>query len=273
LGAAEFGCFPAATLYAPVLMGLARQWLYDADAAYGWFVAAAAGVAVRQRWARLRQLPWHSTRTGAFALLVAITMYVVASLAADVFLVRFSLLVFVAAGVLFVCGPAHARVLAAPFALLLIAIPLPAVITAELTLTLQLMASRCAVTLLDLFDIPVLREGNVLTLRHVQLEVAQACSGMRSVITLFAVIGIYASLRPVPRRVVLLLVAAALPVALVANGVRIAFTGVLATRIGEAAVRGTIHEATGAAAFVLMCAALLGIHVATSKWSWQAGTT
>ena len=255
----------AATVYGPVLLGLVGQWADDSDASYGSLVALAALLAIRQRWARLRTLPAQPSRLGGAALALAATLYLVGALAADVFLLRVSLVASGAAAVLFVCGRAHLAALAAPLVLCLVAIPLPSVVITELTMPLQLMASRCAVALLDLGGVPVLREGNVLTLSHVTLEVAEACSGMRSLVTLTAVIAIFASLRGVTPLGAALLAAAALPVALAGNGARIAFTGVLASHIGEKAARGAIHDLTGWLAFVLMCGALLGVHAAASS--------
>src|SRR5918992_551725 len=94
----------SASLYVPVGAGLLRQWYEDPNAAYGVFVAVAAAVALRQRWPRLRIIPIEGSWWGAAALLGAAGMYVVATLAADVFLLRVSLIVLGAAAVWFVCG-------------------------------------------------------------------------------------------------------------------------------------------------------------------------
>lgn len=250
----------AASVYGPVLAGLVRQWYDDADAAYGAVVAIAAVVAIRQRWTTLRRSPLRPSSLGSAAFCGAVALYVAGTLAADVFLLRVSFVACAAAGVLFVCGHTHLRVLAAPLFLLLIAIPLPSALVTTFTMPLQLAASRSAVALLDLAAVPVVRDGNVLTLSHVTLEVVEACSGMRSLVTLLAITAVWASLRGVTRRGVVVLGLAALPVALAGNGLRIAFTGMLAAHIGEAAARGPIHEATGWIAFVAMCAALAAVH-------------
>lgn len=257
--AAAIGAIAAAVMYGPVVFGLFRQWYDDPDAAYGLVVVMAAAIVVRRRWVQLRSRPPRPCRWGPVALVGSAALYLAGVLAGDVFALRLSLIAMAAAAVSFVYGAAHLRLLQAPFALALLAVPLPAVVVTELTMPLQLMASRCAVVLLDLAEIPVLREGNVLTLSHVRLEVAQACSGMRSIVTLLALIGVVAALRGMSLRVAAALAAAALPVALAGNGLRIAFTGVLASHIGERAARGVVHDATGWAAFVLMGAALFGL--------------
>jgi exosortase len=255
----------AASIYAPVVAGLTRQWYDDPNAAYGIFVAIAAAAAVWRRWPHVAGLDAAGSRWGAAGLTAAAFLYVVGTLAADVFLIRVSLIGFVAAALWFVCGTAHVRAFAVPLVLFLVSIPLPSAVVTEVTLPLQLAASQCAAALLGAFGIDVVRDGNVLTLSYITLEVAEACSGMRSLVTLLALVAVYWGLTGAPATRALLLAAATVPVAIVGNGLRVAFTAVLAARIGENAVRGVVHDATGFAAFVLMCAALAAMHVVTAR--------
>jgi exosortase len=255
----------AASIYLPVLAGLIRQWYVDANAAYGALVAIAAVVATMQRWPQVRALPMRGSLQGGAALAGGAALYVVAILAADVFLLRLSGLAIATAALWFVCGTAHVRTLAAPLILCLAAIPPPAALVTEMTMPLQLAASQLASGLLDAIGFEVLRDGNVLTLKHITLEVAEACSGMRSIVTLLALVAVYGgTLNPPPRRV-LVLIAAVVPVALAGNALRVVATAVLASRLGDAAVRGFVHDATGFAAFAVMCTALAGIHLLASR--------
>jgi exosortase len=169
--------------------------------------------------------------------------------------------VFAAGAAWFIGGAAHLRILAAPLALSVVAIPLPSALVTEVTLPLQLLASQVAAGTLGLVGVPVVRDGNVLTLSYITLEVAQACSGMRSLVTLIALVAVYGAVRELPLRRVLLLAAATVPVALAGNGLRVAFTALLASRLGADAARGFVHDATGWVAFVLMCAPLLALGV------------
>jgi exosortase len=262
----------AATVYAPIVIGLVRQWWEDADAGYGAVVAAAAVLALRQRWTRLAALPIDGSRAGIAAVGAAAGLYMVGMLAADVFLLRISLVAFAAATVLFVCGAPHLRTMAAPLALLLIAIPLPSIVVTELTMPLQLAASRGAAALIESAGVAVIRDGNILTIGGVSLEVAEACSGLRSLITLGALTAVYASLRGLTLWAFLVLAAATLPVALAGNSLRVAFTGLLASRIGEDAARGLVHDATGWGAFVLMCLTLVAVHRAAARWAPSRAT-
>jgi exosortase len=255
----------AAPIYLPVVVGLMRQWYEDPNSSYGCMVAIAAVVSLRQRWRRLRSLPIEGSWWAAAGLVPAALLYAIATLAADVFLLRSSLAIFCAAAVWFVCGSAHVRTLAPTLALCLAAIPLPTALVTELTLPLQLAASQLATVLLGLMSIDVVRDGNVLTLSYITLEVAEACSGMRSVVTLLALVAVYWGIRGAALARILPLAAATIPVALAGNGLRVAATALLASRLGADATRGVVHDATGLATFVLMCAALGGVHLAASR--------
>jgi exosortase len=158
----------------------------------------------------------------------------------------------------FLAGPQYVRALAAPFALCFVAIPLPSAIVTEVTMPLQLMASQVAAAVLAGAGIPVVRDGNVLVLNYITLQVAEACSGMRSLVTLSALVAVYAAVRELPMRRIVLLAAITVPVALVGNGLRVAVTAMLAGPFGVAATRGVMHDATGWFAFVLMGLALYG---------------
>jgi exosortase len=263
--AAAIAIIAAVSLYGSIALGLAQQWYEDPNAAYGGVVAIAAVVIAARRWRSLAGLEFRGSWYGSAALAFAAGAYAIGTLAADVFMLRLSLLAFVIAAVWFVLGTAHLRMLAAPLMLLVVAIPLPSALVTELTLPLQLAASRCAAGLLQLAGVAVVRDGNVLTLNYITLEVAEACSGMRSLVTLIALIGVYAAAYEATVKRTVFLLAAAIPVAIAGNGLRVAFTGLLAARLGEGAAKGVVHDATGWVAFVLMCAALVAVQAMLSR--------
>ena len=248
----------AAILYVPVLAGLAAQWLTDDNAAYGAVVAGAAALLFVQRRTRVQALPRHASNAGVVLLACGCLTYVIGTLAADVSLVRLSLPMLAVGTAWFLAGLAYVRALAAPFALCFVAIPLPSAVVTEVTMPLQLMASQVAAAVLGGAGIPVVRDGNVLALSYVTLQVAEACSGMRSLVTLGALVAVYAAVREMPIRRIAFLGAMTVPVALVGNGLRIAVTAMLAGPFGVAATRGALHDATGWVAFVLMALALFG---------------
>jgi len=161
--------------------------------------------------------------------------------------------------VLFMFGWRHLRILAFPLLFLLLMIPLPAIVFNKIAFPLQLLASRAGEFALSSVDIPVLREGNVLVLANTSLEVAEACSGIRSLISLLTlgiVFGYLADSRGWVRTVVAL---STIPVAVVSNGARVAGTGIAAHRFGPAAAQGFFHEFSGWAVFIVAFLLMLGL--------------
>jgi exosortase len=156
--------------------------------------------------------------------------------------------------VLAVAGTAYARTLFAPMALMALAIPLPAIIVTYLTLPLQLVSSQVAADMLQMSGMNVARQGNLLVLDHITLEVAEACSGLGSLLSLGSVAAVGAALLPIDRWGRMVMFAVVVPIAIIGNGLRVAATGWLSTWMGEMATKGAIHEATGFAAFLVMCA-------------------
>jgi len=160
--------------------------------------------------------------------------------------------------VLFLFGWQRLLVLAFPLAFLLLMIPLPALIFNQIAFPLQLLASQAGEVTLRSVDIPVLREGNVLILATTKLEVAEACSGIRSLVSLLTLgimIGYFTDRRAWVR---CLIAISTIPIAVITNGARVAGTGMAAHRFGPAAAEGFFHEFSGwiifLLAFVLMMA-------------------
>lgn len=261
----------AGALYAPVVDGMVRQWYDQSDDSYGALLAVVAVVVWLRRRARLRTVPAHPSDAGFVVLALGLVVYVLGFLVGDLFLMRVSLPVSCAGAVVALRGTAYARALAAPLGLFLLAIPLPAVLVTHLTLPLQLMASQIAAGVLAVCRVPVVREGNLLLLPHITLEVAEACSGLRSVTSLVAVAAVLGAVVPLSAARTIALMIAAVPIAMVGNGLRVAATGLLTTWVGDIAVRGTVHELTGVVAFLAMCAATLAVDL-FARSRLQAGS-
>lgn len=247
-----------AWLYAAALGGLVVEWVSSADASYGVvLVAVALAVIWRRRaeFARARQLG-SAAAPGAAALALGLCVYLVGQLGADVFLTRVSFVLVLTGAVWFLAGAGAVRVIAAPLFFLLIAIPLPALVINAVTLPLQLVASRIGEATLSAAGVAVFRDGNLLELPSTTLEVAEACSGLRSIVSLAAIGGLLAwTERRWTRRA--LLVAASLPVAIVMNGLRIAATGLACETWGPRAASGPWHTFSGWLTFLVAVFALV----------------
>jgi exosortase len=248
----------AGAVYWPVLAKLAVDWWTNPDYSHGLLCAPAAlGIVISRRRAfrALRADPRPAGLAGAIA---AMGLLALGTLGAELFLTRMSLVLFLASAVLYVYGWRHLRLLAFSFALFVLSIPIPAILITRITLPLQLVASAMSERALMVMSVPVLRDGNVLTLPNATLQVAEACSGIRSLVALVVLALVIARLvdrRPAVR---LAIVAAAAPVAVLVNGLRVTLTAMATYRFGTAAAAGAIHESMGVATFLVAVALLAG---------------
>jgi exosortase len=247
-------------LFWDVWSSLIRDWTTDDNYSHGFLIVPVAAYLAWERRARLAALPVRPALTGFVVIVGSLGVLLVGRLGAELFLTRIAIIGSVAGGILFVLGWQHLRVLAFPVAFLLLMVPIPAILFNQVALPLQLLASRVGETTLRLFEVPVLREGNVIHLARTTLEVAEACSGIRSLIslvTLGIVYGYFADARVTVRWV---LVLATIPIAIVTNASRVAGTGLAAHYYGEEAAQGFFHDFSGwvvfLAAFALMFIAL-----------------
>jgi len=179
---------------------------------------------------------------------------------AELFLARVSLIIVIAGLVLAFGGWQLLSELRFPVLVLLLAIPIPAIIFNQITLPLQILASKMASALLPFFGVPVLREGNVIELPAMKLEVAEACSGIRSLMSLFTLAVFYGYFleKSFWRRAALAL--ASLPIAIAANAVRILGTGLCVQYWDPDKAMGFFHEFSGWVMFLISLGCLFIVH-------------
>lgn len=252
-------------LYYPVLQGLVRAWLDDPNYSHGFLIPLLSAYFVWERRHRLRTLALEPNAWGLVLLLVGLLAFALGRVGAGAFLLRSSLIAVVLGLVLFLLGFAVFRLCLLPIGFLGLMIPLPTVIFVELTLPLQLLAARLAALTLQALSIPVLREGNVIFLAHTTLEVVEACSGIRSLVSLLtlAIVFSYFTQRSLWKRC--LLTVSAVPIAIVANAFRIAGTGLLAQFLGRDAAEGFYHTFSG---LLLFGVAFLLVLLQGLAFSW-----
>jgi len=182
---------------------------------------------------------------GLPVMIAAVVLLLLGSLGAELFTSRFSLVILLAGIVQFLAGWKLLRALSFPLAFLLLMIPIPAIIYNQITFPLQLLASRFATFWLELVQVPVLREGNVLVLPNYSLEVVEACSGIRSLMTLMTLAIAYGYFVEPRRWARYTLTALMVPIAIFSNAIRIMGTGVLTYHFGPNAAEGFFHEFSG----------------------------
>lgn len=245
LGAAVF------YLYYPVLADLVIQWKGDENYSHGFLIPVVSAYLIWQRRESLRHCQARGSPWGYLVLLAGLMLLIISQAGTFGYPARLSLLVVFTGLILFLAGPKVLRAVAFPLAYLLFMVPLPAPALNQIAFPLQLQAARLATATLDVLNVPVLREGNIIDLPSMRLEVAEACSGIRSLISLLALAVIYAYFahRKWGARVALAL--SAIPIALVANAARVALTGVLVETVDPRVALGFYHTFSGVVIFGL----------------------
>ena len=247
-------------LYIHVLTHLVLQWWNDPDFTHGFFVPLFSAFVIWQERSRLAALIPRPSWSGLFLLAFGMGVLILGQLGADIFLPRVSLLIVLASLIVLFLGWNFFRALLFPWAFLFLMIPIPAIIFNHITFPLQLLTSKVASTTLPWMGVPVFREGNVINLPVMQLEVAEACSGIRSLMSLATLAVIYGYLMERKVAVRILLVLASVPIAVAANGLRIVGTGLLVQYWDPEKAQGFFHEFQGWLVFVASLAMLYLLH-------------
>jgi exosortase D (VPLPA-CTERM-specific) len=247
-----------AVLYRDVVFKLVHDWGTDDNYSHGFLIVPIALYLMWERRGRLAEAVPRPSNLGLVVVLGSVAVLGAGILGAELFLTRISILGVLAGIVLFLYGWQHLRILAFPLAFLLLMIPIPAIIFNQIAFPLQLLASRFGELALNIAGVPVLREGNVIILSNTSLEVAEACSGIRSLISLLTLAIVYGYVIERRNWARVTLALASIPVAIVTNGLRVAGTGIAAHYVGPEAAQGFFHEFSGwlvfIAAFILLFA-------------------
>lgn len=248
-----------------ILHRLVLQWLNDPDMGHGFFVPLVAMFIAWKRRDQLLAIEAKPAWWGVPVMLWGMAQGYLGTLGADLFLQRTSVLITLVGLLLLTGGTAMVRALAFPLLLLPFMIPFPGVVYNEITFPLQLLASRVAEGALALMGIPVLRNGNVLELPSQSLDVAEACSGIRSLLSLAFLSLVYAYFfdKRVWMRWILLF--STVPIAIVANAGRVTATGIF-SEINPELARGVFHEMEGGVIFAIALVMLAVLHLTLKRF-------
>jgi exosortase D (VPLPA-CTERM-specific) len=260
-----------AFLYATTLGKLGRDWWNDENYSHGLLVPFVIGYIVWIEWESLQKAQKNpSFWLGGIVILLALGMLLAGTLGAELFIQRISLVLMLAGVVIYFFGANLLRLLTVPFLLLLFAIPIPQIIFNKIAFPLQIWASQLAMWGIRLFEVPSVRKGNVIEMlpqgstQMVALEVVEACSGIRSLMTLvtLALVLWYFTRERAKfdwiRAVILLL--SAIPIAIITNAGRVTSTGVLTYYYGKQAADGFTHDVSGWLVYLVALVLLLGLN-------------
>jgi exosortase A len=252
-------------LYVGVVKYLVSDWINLPDFSHGFLIPIVSFYFVYERRKHLSTLSPSSNWVGLGLIIYGIALLLLGNLATEYFTMRFSMLVVFGGVILFLLGKEFFKALLFPIIFLIFMIPIPSILMDRITFPMQLFASKVAANTLYLVGIPILREGNVMLLANTSLEVAEACSGIRSLISLIAlsIVFAYLSQRVTWKRVVLVL--STFPIAIIANAARVSGTGILAHYYGDSVAQGFFHGFSGWILFVVAFVCLFVVGSLLSK--------
>ena len=248
-----------AVCYAPVLAALVHYWYTDPDMGHAFFVPVISGYIVWQNRHELLAMKPRPSWWGVPLVLWGALQVVVGTLGVELFTERVAFVITVIGLVWTLCGFEILKKVSFSLFLLFFMIPIPAILYNKLTFPLQILASQLADGALTLLGIPVLREGNILELTNQRLSVVEACSGIRSLLSLTFLSLVYGYFFEKRCWVRALLFLSTIPIAIVANGSRVTITGIL-TQINPSWAEGFFHESTGWVIFMLALGILVAFH-------------
>ena len=247
-------------LFRNVAASLVHHWYTDDNYSHGFLIVPLSLYLVWERRDQLARItPAPALVSGAIMVFGSVLVLLAGLLGAELFLSRIAIIGVLIGAVLFILGWPHLKMLAFPIAVLLLMIPIPAILFNHIVFPLQLLASRVGEMSLSAAGIPVLREGNIITLANTTLEVAEACSGIRSLVSLLTLGIIYGYFTDNRTSIRVLVALSAIPVAIFANGLRVAGTGIAAHYYGSAAAEGFFHTFSGWFVFIAAFAMLFGV--------------
>lgn len=265
---------PIIWLYFPVLLLLVKEWWKDPNFSHAFAVPLFSLHLLIGRRQHLQLIVRKPSWWGLLIVAFSMAMLILGELGAEIFSSRISVLFLIFGLTVLFAGWSYMRALLFPWAFLFFMIPIPAIVINQVTIPLQILSSKLAAGALPLFGVPVLREGNVINLPAMPLEVAEACSGIRSLIALTALAVMYGQVTERSHSIRLMLAVAAIPIAICANSLRIIGTGLLVQYWTPEAAKGFFHSFSGWLIFLVSLGMLFGLHrvLVRAKTRAQHGT-
>jgi exosortase len=259
-------------LFWSVIVALVGDWFKNPDYSHGFFVPFFSAYLVWKKREELRQLAPKPSWWGIVMVFASLGLLFLGSLGAELFLTRVGLVGTIVGCVIFFRGFPTLRTLVFPLTFLFLMIPLPAIIYNEIVFPLQLVASRFATACLQQSHVfPVMREGNLLILPNYTLEVVEACSGIRSLMSLTALALAYGYLAERSRWVRFLLVLLVLPIAIFSNGLRVMLAAMVTYQWGPEVGEGLLHSLYGIMIFLVATFLIIGTHaiINAGRRAWK----
>ena len=256
--------------YFPVWKGLVRTWYNSDDYSHGFFIVPLCAFIIWQKRNILAETPIRSSSWGLAVIIFSLLLYLLGRLGEIATVASFSMVPVLAGLVIYFYGFKMFKELLFPLFLMLFMIPVPSQIYATLTIPLQLFVSAVSAGAARILGIPVFREGNVINLPEYTLQVVEACSGLRSMISLLTLSAVFAYLTLKSNFLRTLLFISGIPAAIAVNIFRVLLMIAAFYYFQYDLTQGSVHTVFGVVIFVLALAIIAGMKGLLSFWDTSA---
>ncbi len=257
--------FSFAVLYRHTISALIRDWSIDDNYSHGFLIPFITVYMIWQKKETLSGIIPEPSSRGLLLILPGIALHIAGNIGAELFTMRFSIIILLWGLLLYLFGKTVFRELFIPVSYLIFMIPIPAILWNKLAFPLQLFAATLTTELIYGIGIPVLREGNVLHLANTSLEVVDACSGLRSLTSLLALSAAFAYISSLKNISKWILFFSAIPIAVAVNIIRLTVTAMMAHWIGAETAQGFLHDMSGMVVFILAFVLLFAVSALLTK--------
>ncbi len=258
-------------LYYQIIFHMVNDWYNDSNYSHGFLIPFISGYIILKNKEGLSNIKIKSDSYGFLVLSVGLAFYVLGITGAELFTMRFSMIPVLLGIVYCLCGREMTKNLLVPVGFLVCMIPIPSILFNIVAFPLKLLAANVATTVIQFLNIPIVREGNIIHLSDITLEVADACSGIRSLMSMIALGVAYTYLFQNNMIKRLILVLFIVPITIAANVVRVTGTGILSHYVGSAAAQGFFHEFAGIFVFLVAFAMFITVGFFLSFWKTESG--
>ncbi len=248
-----------ALMYYNIIPSMVEQWYNDPNYSHGFIVPLIAGYFLYERREELMKTESAPALFGLLIILLGLLQLCIGYLAFELYTMRSSIIVLFAGMILFFFGAKVFRYMLLPVLYLFFMVPLPYIVYDSVAFPLKQLVAKYSVEALQLMGVVIIREGNVLILPETTLEVADACSGIRSLVSLLALAAAFALITQKSTIKRIIMIIAAIPIAIMTNGLRVMGTGLLAQFWGAKAAEGFFHEFAGLVVFAVALMLLAGL--------------
>lgn len=257
-------------VYFPVWKSLVLAWYNSDDYSHGFFIVPICVFIIWQKRKTLAETPIQSSSWGLAVVIFALLIYLLGHLGEIATVASFSMVLVLAGLVIYFFGLQMFKELLFPLFLLLFMIPVPSQIYSTLTIPLQLFVSQVSAGIAGILGIPIYREGNVINLPEYTLQVVQACSGLRSMISLLTLSAIFAYMTLKSNTLRTILFLTGIPAAIVVNIFRVLLMIVAFYYFQYDLAEGSVHTVFGVVIFILALAIIAGMKGLLSYWDTSA---